>query len=245
MEQHGRESTTPDGSCGIEGNTSQRRGYRQQSIAHPRSELTPSSPGKRSTPGRGRRILGASILLLPLLSACGFGQHEEKPLEQPTPRFGYAQPYSSQETSSPQNIPLATQSGEHANTLPPATAPVHPKPATPRATGTSTTAPAPKAAPSHRPSPTHAPRATTAHPRATTPTHRAPTHRSTPRPTATHTHVAAPAPVATDTTQGGAGSVYYANCSEVKAAGAAPLSEGSPGYSSKLDRDHDGVACES
>jgi hypothetical protein len=39
-------------------------------------------------------------------------------------------------------------------------------------------------------------------------------------------------------------SAYYANCSEVRAAGAAPLYRGQPGYSSKLDRDGDGVACE-
>lgn len=39
-------------------------------------------------------------------------------------------------------------------------------------------------------------------------------------------------------------STYYANCSAVRAAGAAPLYAGSPGYSSKLDRDGDGVACE-
>ncbi|MBU8714098.1 excalibur calcium-binding domain-containing protein [Brevibacillus parabrevis] len=38
--------------------------------------------------------------------------------------------------------------------------------------------------------------------------------------------------------------VYYANCSEAKAAGAAPLYRGEPGYRAKLDRDKDGVACE-
>lgn len=38
--------------------------------------------------------------------------------------------------------------------------------------------------------------------------------------------------------------VSYANCSEVRAAGAAPIYRGQPGYSSKLDRDGDGVACE-
>ena len=37
---------------------------------------------------------------------------------------------------------------------------------------------------------------------------------------------------------------YYANCAAAKAAGAAPLYRGQPGYSSKLDRDGDGVACE-
>jgi hypothetical protein len=39
--------------------------------------------------------------------------------------------------------------------------------------------------------------------------------------------------------------VYYANCTEARAAGAAPLYAGEPGYRSGLDRDHDGVACES
>lgn len=40
------------------------------------------------------------------------------------------------------------------------------------------------------------------------------------------------------------GSVSYANCDAVRAAGAAPLYAGQPGYSGKLDRDKDGVACE-
>ncbi|WP_411815559.1 excalibur calcium-binding domain-containing protein [Gordonia sp. SND2] len=39
-------------------------------------------------------------------------------------------------------------------------------------------------------------------------------------------------------------SAYYANCAAARAAGAAPLYRGSPGYSSSLDRDGDGVACE-
>jgi len=39
-------------------------------------------------------------------------------------------------------------------------------------------------------------------------------------------------------------STSYANCAEVRAAGAAPIRRGDPGYSSKLDRDGDGVACE-
>ena len=38
--------------------------------------------------------------------------------------------------------------------------------------------------------------------------------------------------------------VIYKNCSEVRAAGAAPISKGEPGYSSKLDRDGDGIACD-
>ena len=48
----------------------------------------------------------------------------------------------------------------------------------------------------------------------------------------------APRPPATSS------STYYANCDAVRAAGAAPLRAGQPGYSRKLDRDGDGVACE-
>lgn len=38
--------------------------------------------------------------------------------------------------------------------------------------------------------------------------------------------------------------VTYANCTAVRAAGKAPLYKRDPGYSTKLDRDKDGVACE-
>ena len=36
----------------------------------------------------------------------------------------------------------------------------------------------------------------------------------------------------------------YANCTEAREAGAAPLHRGDPGYSTRLDRDRDGTACE-
>lgn len=39
-------------------------------------------------------------------------------------------------------------------------------------------------------------------------------------------------------------SAYYANCAAARAAGAAPLHRGEPGYRSALDRDGDGTACE-
>lgn len=43
----------------------------------------------------------------------------------------------------------------------------------------------------------------------------------------------------------GAGSLgAYRSCAAARAAGAAPLRRGQPGYSRKLDRDGDGVACE-
>ena len=41
-----------------------------------------------------------------------------------------------------------------------------------------------------------------------------------------------------------AGVPVYANCDAVRAAGAAPIHVGEPGYSRKLDRDGDGVGCE-
>lgn len=38
--------------------------------------------------------------------------------------------------------------------------------------------------------------------------------------------------------------VYFKTCKEARAAGAAPLYQGDPGYRSALDRDGDGIACE-
>jgi hypothetical protein len=59
-----------------------------------------------------------------------------------------------------------------------------------------------------------------------------------------------PPPVATTTTKAAPPpppppvEIYYPNCDAVRAAGAAPLYVGQPGYRPALDRDHDGVACE-
>lgn len=39
-------------------------------------------------------------------------------------------------------------------------------------------------------------------------------------------------------------SAYYRNCSAARAAGAAPVYRGQPGYGRHLDRDNDGVGCE-
>ncbi|MHC9547524.1 excalibur calcium-binding domain-containing protein [Corynebacterium diphtheriae] len=57
---------------------------------------------------------------------------------------------------------------------------------------------------------------------------------ATPPPAPEPAPAPAPAPVAT----------YYKNCAAVRAAGAAPIYAGQPGYRSKLDRDGDGIACE-
>jgi hypothetical protein len=42
-----------------------------------------------------------------------------------------------------------------------------------------------------------------------------------------------------------AAGVHYQNCDAVKAAGAAPIHPGDPGFEPKFDRDNDGVGCES
>jgi hypothetical protein len=38
--------------------------------------------------------------------------------------------------------------------------------------------------------------------------------------------------------------VYYKNCAAARAAGAAPIQKGEPGYRSALDGDDDGTACD-
>ncbi|MBM1169919.1 excalibur calcium-binding domain-containing protein [Microvirga arabica] len=42
----------------------------------------------------------------------------------------------------------------------------------------------------------------------------------------------------------GSSQVSYRNCAAARAAGAAPLYRGQPGYAPHLDRDNDGIACE-
>ncbi|QCO97258.1 DUF1524 domain-containing protein [Arthrobacter sp. 24S4-2] len=55
----------------------------------------------------------------------------------------------------------------------------------------------------------------------------------------------APAPVAPAPAPVAPAAAYYANCAAAKAAGAAPIYAGQAGYRAALDRDSDGVACES
>lgn len=55
-------------------------------------------------------------------------------------------------------------------------------------------------------------------------------------PATTATTITAPPPASPN--------VSYQNCDAVRAAGAAPILRGDPGYSSKLDRDGDGIGCE-
>jgi len=59
-----------------------------------------------------------------------------------------------------------------------------------------------------------------------------------------HRSPAAAAPVVPARTEQTPRSGAYRNCSEARAAGAAPVRRGDPGYGPHLDRDNDGVGCE-
>jgi hypothetical protein len=66
---------------------------------------------------------------------------------------------------------------------------------------------------------------------------------TTPQPVVT-SPPSAPRPVVTTSPSTGSGGPYYPNCAAARAAGAAPLHRGEPGYRPGLDRDGDGVAGE-
>ena len=59
-----------------------------------------------------------------------------------------------------------------------------------------------------------------------------------------HCHRASNAPSAPARPQRQQGGIYYPNCDAARAAGAAPIRRGEPGYRPALDRDNDGIACE-
>ena len=78
--------------------------------------------------------------------------------------------------------------------------------------------------------------------------HRAPAAAPAPRPAATQLAPARGTPVPARRVERASvqstDRVSYANCSEARAAGAAPVYRGDPGYAAHLDRDNDGVSCE-
>jgi hypothetical protein len=53
-----------------------------------------------------------------------------------------------------------------------------------------------------------------------------------------------PARVREEAPRRAASSGYYPSCKAARAAGVTPIRRGSPGYSARLDRDGDGIACE-
>lgn len=88
--------------------------------------------------------------------------------------------------------------------------------------------------------PTPGPTSPTETPSAT-PTSNTPT--PTPSDTATQTPTAPTSPKSSET-PGQEATVVFQNCAEARAAGKAPLHRGDPGYSEKLDKNGDGIACE-
>ncbi|WP_198291222.1 excalibur calcium-binding domain-containing protein [Methyloversatilis discipulorum] len=62
-----------------------------------------------------------------------------------------------------------------------------------------------------------------------------------------HCHRGAPARTSSSATEGAAAvptGRAFRNCAEARAAGAAPVRAGEPGYGPHLDRDGDGIGCE-
>jgi len=59
-----------------------------------------------------------------------------------------------------------------------------------------------------------------------------------------YSNIPVDAPASNDDGSTTSKSIYYRNCAAARAAGAAPIRIGEPGYARKLDRDGDGIACE-
>lgn len=102
-----------------------------------------------------------------------------------------------------------------------------------------------KVAPTPSPSPTTkspSPTPTTTSP-TPTPSPEPTTEAPAPEPAQPERHEEAPAPVHQEQ-RAPEPQTYYANCAAARAAGAAPIYQGQPGYRSGLDRDGDGIACD-
>lgn len=103
--------------------------------------------------------------------------------------------------------------------------------------------PAPASLVSHKPTPSASPSPTPSPSTTPTPSPEPTTAEPTPEPTV-DAPVEEPAPEPPAQPEPAPQQAYYSSCREAKAAGAAPLYRGDPGYRSGLDRDGDGVACE-
>lgn len=129
----------------------------------------------------------------------------------------------------PPDEPAASKTADSAARQPLLAAPVSSPTVAPPAVNTTSSPPA---------SPTRATEPTT--PAATRTATRKPapaTTRPKPKPT-TKKPRPKPSPTRDEPEQ-----VYYKNCAAVRAAGAAPIHRGDPGYARHLDRDNDGVGC--
>ncbi|MGE3287252.1 MAG: excalibur calcium-binding domain-containing protein [Pseudonocardia sp.] len=114
------------------------------------------------------------------------------------------------------------------------------EPASPQAVVTTPVAPPPSATPASSTAPTTTAPSSTPSAARTSKSKARPAPSTTRRATPTTTRRATP----TTTTRAAATPVRYADCASARAAGAAPLFFGEPGYSAALDEDGDGVACD-
>ncbi|MGI8814740.1 MAG: excalibur calcium-binding domain-containing protein [Pseudonocardia sp.] len=100
------------------------------------------------------------------------------------------------------------------------------------------TPPAPQLVPAPQPFEQASPPAVAPAPRVT------PAPRVVPAPQVVPAPRVVPAPAPRTEAQDSGGGAYYKNCAEARAAGAAPIQKGEPGYRPALDRDSDGTACD-
>ncbi|KOS55423.1 excalibur calcium-binding domain-containing protein [Rhodococcus rhodochrous] len=175
---------------------------------------TPASTGESKKRPKWPWIAGAAIAAVVGIAACSGGDKSDEPV---TPMVA---------TSTTTAAPTTTRTTTATTTRPTTTTPAPTTtvaaavPTTRQVAPTTTVAPAPvytTPAPVYTPPPAYTPPA---------PVYTPPPAYTPPAP--------AQAPA----------SVYYKNCDAARAAGAAPIYAGEPGYASKLDRDNDGVACE-
>jgi cytoskeletal protein RodZ len=185
-------------------------------LAAPSSETASASvpAPKRKSVGAIAAIAGAAFLGL-LVVLAAIGAATSKPKSDGGKATVVAASPTTSEITENTEAPTTTTTAEPTTTTAAPTTTTTAVPTTTTAAPTTTTRPAPPT--------TSAP--VTAAPRVTSP------------PATAAPVTAAPATTANS-------GVYYANCTDARAAGAAPLTRGQPGYRDGLDRDHDGVACE-
>lgn len=147
----------------------------------------------------------------------------------PTPDTKPVDTEVSTSTSSATKTSTSTSTTSKSSTTPPSSTTESTPPAQPTETSTPTPEPLPE--PDQQPHGLLAPEPTTTATPAPAPEREAYVPPAQPAPVQ-------PAPAAP------AQDVYFANCSEARAAGVAPIYQGSPGYRPALDRNNDGVACE-
>ncbi|NGP09311.1 DUF2510 domain-containing protein [Rhodococcus sp. 14C212] len=174
----------------------------------------PAIPGEGKKRPKWPWIAGAVVAAVVGIASCTGGDKSDEPVTPVVATSTTAAPTTTRTTTATTTRPTTT-------TPAPTTTAAAAVPTTRQAVPTTTVAPAPvytTPAPVYTPPPVY----------------------TTPAPVYTPPSVYTPTAPAVEAPS----SVYYKNCDAARAAGAAPIYAGEPGYASKLDRDNDGVACE-